>query len=206
MENNKGSVVLSVILTVLVVGLVGYIVYDKVAAPKNEGSLNTETKERLWCLFKKVNISLNNNEVVKTYSYSSIKGAYKSQSTSQACGEGSIENYSMKLYENGLFEITANSGCSSSETIGNYIIEGNKIILNELFYRDGKYGDINTHKSYTFVINSDGSLSGTYINNKEIFVNDPNGKLSSSGSPLIAEAGNYTLQLDDFDNSGNYIY
>ena len=40
MNNNKGSVVLSVILTVLVVGLVGYIIYDKVSSPKNPDTLN----------------------------------------------------------------------------------------------------------------------------------------------------------------------
>ena len=192
--DSKGSLVLSIVLTVLVMGLVGYMIYDKVAKPEVKCNVGETTKEG-----ENKNVA-DNNEVVKTYSYSSIKGAYKSQSTIDVgCGEDAtgVKGYSMNLYDNGLFEIYENHGCSSVHVLGNYIIEGNKVILNTLFHRDNINGDANTRGSYTFEINSDGSLSGTYNNNKEIFVNDPNGKLSSSGSPFIAEAGNYTLVLKD---------
>ena len=42
---SKESKILLIVLTVLVVGMAGYIVYDKISAPKNPGTLNEKTKE-----------------------------------------------------------------------------------------------------------------------------------------------------------------
>ena len=97
MNNNKGSVVLSVILTVLVVGLVGYIIYDKVSSPKNPGSLNTGVKENEN---KEVT---DNNEVTKCPDcdcQSTVEEPKSSDCNCPTCNnvKNINENQSVKIY------------------------------------------------------------------------------------------------------------
>ena len=57
--DSKGSLVLSVVLTVLVMGLVGYMIYDKVAKPEVKCNVGETTKEG-----ENKNVA-DNNEVTK---------------------------------------------------------------------------------------------------------------------------------------------
>lgn len=112
------------ILILLVLGLGGYLVYDKVI-------LNDEDEEIVENC-EKEEIAENEKEEV-TYSYSEIAGAY------YVLVDRDIEDmsnasvgYTLYLWENGTFNY--GFAMNAQGTIcGNYVIEGNKIILNYLY-------------------------------------------------------------------------
>ena len=86
---SKGSVVLSVMLTVLVVGLVGYIVYDKVAKPETKCNVGEITKES-----ENKNVA-DNNEVETNFVYTNLSTEFTDAEIKDA-----IQNY-FNLYKAG---------------------------------------------------------------------------------------------------------
>lgn len=118
MENksNKGLVALIIILLITVIGLGGFIAYDKV--------LNKPTKK---VVEKKVEKKEKNEE---TYDYSTVKGVYTFKGEADANGE--YELYTLSLNEDGLYHYES-AKMVEEGTIGNYTIVGNEIHLNQIF-------------------------------------------------------------------------
>ena len=99
------------ILALLVLGLGGYLVYDKVIDKKDT---------------KCENVS---NEQTDLYTYSDIKGTYEYKTEIDYMEERVEATATLLLYENGTFYYFG----YGSGKIGNYIIEGNKVKLNTIF-------------------------------------------------------------------------
>lgn len=149
----KGSKGLIIILILLVLGLSGYIIYDKydkvlIKEEKSEKNIvKEETKQE-------------ENEVIEksSYKYSEIKGLY----------EGYYENWKLTLYleEDGTFVYDANAQTHASN-LGNYIIEDNQIKLNSIFW-EGNGAGLGIEKKENHLIllkiNNNGSL--TEVQNK----------------------------------------
>ena len=149
-EQKNKSLVLIVILFLLVLGLGGYIVYDKVLS--NKEVTQTENKVEDNAQLDKTNI--------KSYSYNDIKGAY--EYTGQKVYDESrnvniTPEYKLYLYENGMFYYNYNTQPGGGK-IGNYIINNNTIILNNLFVTNMDVALTVINETNTLKINEDGSL------------------------------------------------
>lgn len=118
-KKNTRLIVLVIILCLLVLGLGGYIVYDKVLTKDNNniGASNTDSVD---------NIS---NE--KFYSYENVSGLYTY--TAKTFEEGTdnefIPIYKLFLYDNGTFFYLRPSRTPVG-VVGNFIIKDDKILLN----------------------------------------------------------------------------
>lgn len=161
MEGKNNSNVVVILLVVIILGLVGFIVYDKVL---NKTDLENN------------NISNNQEQIAEqkvVYSYNAIKGLYTYESNMKTQNNFNYE-YELYLYENGTFIYYEFEGLKS-RAIGNYTIVDNKIILNELF-RTGTDVGIKVNKEEiltTLIINSDNTITdenhdiGSIVLNKE---------------------------------------
>lgn len=179
MEEKKAiKVRLSTVLIVILIiatGVMAYFLYtaykDKNDALATVEKLQKEIgdlKQEIIGL-NRTNINnnvVNNSEVVeskktdekKTYTYENISGTYDANIKAEGLVEEAF--YGLDLYGNGIYKyeygVVAPSG-----TIGNYKIEGNKIILNELFATasDVSTRVIKENKTITLTINEDGSIT-----------------------------------------------
>ena len=148
--NNKGSVVFSVILTIIVLALVGYIIYDKVAEPKyannnEKGSNVVDNNEVTKC--PDCNCSEKTGDV-----YQKISGKYK-PSDEVSAGE-------LYLYNDGTFEYEFCGEAICVRDFGNYIIVDNKIKFNAVARR-GSDEEIKLRNNYyEYTINEDDTLAG----------------------------------------------
>ena len=154
-KKNTGLIVLVVILSLLVVGLGGYIVYDKVLS-KEDSNINND----------KCDIS-------EKYDFVSMSGYYfKNENDSNP-------SYGLYLLKNGMFKIRY-TNMSTYGYIGNYTIMGDTLTLNYWFkYNSGAGWTLeNTEKvikilSYNSLEINDSSLDVNSIvlkkdNNNEI--------------------------------------
>lgn len=144
--NNKGSVVFSVILTIIVLALVGYIIYDKVAEPKyannnEKGSNVADNNEVTKC--PDCNCSEKTGDI-----YQKISGKYKAS------------NEELNLYDDGTFEYEFSNGVASVRDFGNYIIVDNKIKFNAVARRGSDEEIKLISHVYGYVINENGTLTG----------------------------------------------
>lgn len=114
-KSNKGIIV---ILLIVIIGLVGFIAYDKINNKEvtNSGNKETKTSE----VSKDNQIEENKNETI-TYNYSKLKGVY------------TFDYYELDLLDNGLYHYESTEYASTGG-IGNYTIVGNEIHLNQLFH------------------------------------------------------------------------
>lgn len=152
----KGSKVLVTILILLVLGLGGFIVYDKVLKDNtttNDISKKEATKNNETTIEKE-----NNKDEKNTYTYQEIKGLY----------EGKWASWTIHLYleDDGTFVYDEQSSTHGS-CLGNYIIEDNQIKLNSLFWEGNGAGlgvSSEDERLILLSINSDGSLTETQNN------------------------------------------
>ena len=156
MENkNTGLKVLIIILTLLVVALSGYIIYDKSLSDDNN-----------------VNNDVNNNSM-EEINYENMKGAYKTTQSVTIDGQNQDIPFILYLWENGTFKYEEIYNVSSGY-IGNYIIKDNKLILNYLFSTGTDVSLTVTNGSKEITINKDKTLSTNsnhnYDNNKPISI------------------------------------
>ena len=148
----KGSKILIIILLLLVLGLGGYIIYDKIITKENEEITENEIDKD----------NTKENEVVETkevsYTYQEIKGLYEGKS-----GPSTIHIY---LEDDGTF-VYVMSSTAYSTYLGNYIIENNQLKLNTIFW-EGNGAGLGVSKEdqrlILLSINSDGSLTETQNN------------------------------------------
>ena len=112
-KKNTGLIVLVVVLSLLVVGLGGYIVYDKI--------LNNDVSDN-------GNADNIKDDDSHTYNFSVMEGYYFKQEN-DTNGESS---YGLYLLANGMFKIRY-AGMSPYGYIGNYTIENDILTLNYWF-------------------------------------------------------------------------
>lgn len=131
------------VLIVIIFGLCGYIFYDK-SNPNNNKENQVENEN-----------NVTNNNVV--YTYSDIKGLYETMLSLDIDGEKLDVYYSLYLWENGTFKYQY-SAQAPFGVMGNYVIDGDKIILNYLFKTNSGASIEVTAGTKTLSINSDNSL------------------------------------------------
>lgn len=163
-----------IVILIIVTGVMAYFLYTAYK-DKNDALATVEKLQKEIGNLKQEIISSNNTNISnnvannrevleskktdeKTYTYENISGTYDANIKAEGLAEDAF--YGLDLYENGIYKyeygVMAPSG-----TIGNYKIEGNKIILNELFATasDVSTRVIKENKTITLTINEDGSLT-----------------------------------------------
>ena len=147
-KKSKGKTVLIVFLILIIIGLGGYLVYDKVLNTKNEPTTVEDSTKT-------------NESNIKAYDYNNIKGLYTYKGTSvySEANDGNITpEYKLYLYENGMFFYDY-AYLAGEGKIGNYIIANNTIILNNLFDTHSDVSLTVIDGTNTLTINEDGSLT-----------------------------------------------
>lgn len=120
MKNNKILTTLTIILAILVITIGSYIIYDNFIIDNNNLANNNNNND----------IS-NNTE--NTYTYNNIAGVYSALVTfDDPNSEEDNANFTLSLSNNGTFEYVRSQHAPIG-IIGNYIIDGNKIVLNYWF-------------------------------------------------------------------------
>lgn len=130
MENKStGKTVLIVILLLAVIGLGGYIVYQKNSNDNEINKLNTKIDN----LTKQIEKVSDNNTIVEEQKDNSIVGYYKTGKLSNpmpSCESGSLEQTTeIHLLEDGVFTYQYQSTCDSADQTGTYTYNDNKLIL-----------------------------------------------------------------------------
>lgn len=157
-KKGKGKVVLIVILLLALLGVSGYVVYDKFISKENDEKYSKlETKyNKLEKQYKELKENeKQENTQPAAYNYSNIKGLYAF--TGNVVGEVTPE-YKLNLYENGMFYYNYNTQPGGGK-IGNYIINNNTIVLNYLFSTNMDVSLTTLNETNTLIINQDGSLT-----------------------------------------------
>ena len=161
-KNSTGVLILLVIFIILTVLLGGYIAYDKLLS-KNETSenqsqnINTPAKEEQKSLSK---------------NFSEITGIYTTKLENlKDSGEESTATVQLTLYENGIFSYRF-SQYAPIGTFGNYMIDGDKIILTNWFNTASDVSLTVTKGTKTLTINSDGSITDDNIKIKVLTDNE----------------------------------
>ena len=111
-KNNKGLIVLVIFLIVIIIGLSGFIVYDKT-------NNKTDKKESTT----KINVEKDNKATTENtkYDISNVKGNYV-YNNGKDTSDANYEKYELILLDNGLFVYTL-SNVSNNTFIGNYYID-----------------------------------------------------------------------------------
>ena len=144
-----------VILILAVLGLGGFIIYDKVIDKDNYQKQIKELKEELNKVRQKNTNSLTTPEE-KT---NSIVGYYKTGKLSTprvTCESGSLEQTTeIHLLENGTFTYQYQSSCDSAEQTGTYTYNGNKLVLT----CDANNSEQCDGTPTEYIVNENGSLN-----------------------------------------------
>ena len=148
MKNNKGLVITTIILGVLVVAMGGYIVYD-----------NFNKKEEIAQPNINENVDNNNSTESIKYTYDNVKGLYKytSETMKDEYGNEYTAFYNLYLYENGTFNYRMGT-MAPYGYMGNYISKDNTIVLNYLFSTNSGAGIDVTTGSKTITITDKDTL------------------------------------------------
>ena len=160
-KNNKGLIVLVIFLIVIIIGLSGFIVYDKT-------NNKTDKKESTT----KINVEKDNKATTKNtkYDISNVKGIYV-YNNGKDTSDANYEKYELILLDNGLFVYTL-SNVSNNTIIGNYYIDNNNVVLNYL-YASGVIGGpslLTISGSRKLNINGDSLIdNNTSIGNEYIY-------------------------------------
>ena len=129
------------------------------------------------------------NSNKKSYSYSDVKGLYEFE---KKIDDEFSAFYTLYLYENGTYKYQY--GVEVPEgTIGNYIIEENKIIMNALFATGSDVGAHATSGNITLNINEDGTLS------------DKNGVIKVQDTNISNTLNNIKLQKTSQEKEKKYL-
>lgn len=119
-KSNNGLIVLIILLTIIVLGLTSYIIYEKVLVNNSKNEVKEEAKKEET-----------EKDVESKYTYKDVTGVY--EFTSEPYGEANESDYfSLTLYENGIFRYDQ-SRIAGYGYYGNYTIDGDKINLNYIF-------------------------------------------------------------------------
>lgn len=177
-RNNTILYIVIVILVAIVTGLSVYLYCEskkeknidiKYSNLKQSNSNNDNNNSEF--LNNAVEDNLNNNDSSKKeLDFNSVSGIYK---YSKNIGEENGIYCELILYKNGMFKYE----CAEMfvvGVIGNYIIDGNTIVLNKLFETGSDIGLTVTEGETKLTVNEDGSINNKkeILNAVEFFYND----------------------------------
>ena len=152
-KKSIGKNILIIISIIVLFGALGYIAYDKIIVKENKEPVKAG---------KNVQDNTKSNENgVKLYTYSDIKGeyVYKGQEIYNEAMDGNITpEYKLYLYDNGMFYYNY-AYIAGEGKIGNYTIVNNTIVLNNLFDTHSDVSLTTTNGTKALTINEDGSLT-----------------------------------------------
>ena len=151
-KNNKGVNLLLVILVAVLAVLCVLFATGTINLKSNEvtdGNGN-QSSENTKTSIKENNGGTNQssnsgNETINSVSTVAGKYQYKDDSIVDFENKPNPTTFTLNLYENGTFRYQLNDQYAPVGSIGNYIVENDKIILNYLF-NTGSSSDINTTK------------------------------------------------------------
>ena len=136
----KSNTGLIVFLVILVLGLAGYICYDKFIATNNVPSNDLKCKKDTCDCSNTVNNDtvINNNDTDAEYTYEDVAGYY----TFTKLIEGRDEDYNAELYlfEDGTVRFQQGPDASNGY-VGNYVIDGDTIKITKWF-TTGSFSDL----------------------------------------------------------------
>lgn len=187
-RKNTGLKVLVVILTILVIALGGFIIYDKV--------LKEETIE------PDILDDIDNKEII--YNYSDIKGLYTAHETVNIDGLEEAQNasYTLYLWENGTFKY-AYSVYAPMGVIGNYTIVDDEIRLNYLFQTSSDASLTPIEGDKVLKISSDSSILDSDYYFKENTNNVEEVKLVKANAE---EESNYKYNIYNILSNYDYVH
>ena len=99
-----------------------------------------------------------------TYTFNDLEGVYEGTETIKVDGKNVKEYFSLDLYKDGTYQYQeSNELAAPSGSIGNYIIDGNKIVLNSWFITgsDVSLGVKNEKETYTISKDAIGKMKKT---------------------------------------------
>ena len=205
--------IIILILVAMVTGLSVFLYCNK----KEEKNLNLEYDNSKQKVNNIVDFSDNSGLMIdsgnnyskeKNLDFNSVSGIYK---YSKNVGEDNGIYCELILYKNGMFKYE----CAEMfvvGVIGNYIIDGNEIVLNKLFETGSDISLTVTEGETRLIINEDGSINNKkeILNEVEFFYNDIENvqlkKLSGNEEkdalkdiPSINEIFNYSIFSNESD-------
>lgn len=167
-----------VILLVVILGLGGYLVYDKVLVKETE---DADVEEKVEVL-----------EEEKIYTYEELAGNYYYEKDAEVEEmPGLMDRFYLVLGKDGTFTY-AHRRDTQSGVIGNYMIDGNVITLNYIATTNNGagIGEI-LDKTHTLIINEDKSITDENVDLNSIFTSKIT--LSRDGIPSEVESEYYTF-------------
>ncbi|MGM9882465.1 MAG: hypothetical protein ACI31S_06485 [Bacilli bacterium] len=187
-RKNTGLKVLVVILTILVIALGGFIIYDKV--------LKEETIE------PDILDDIDNKEII--YNYSDIKGLYTAHETVNIDGLEEAQNasYTLYLWENGTFKYEYGVFAPMG-VIGNYTIVDDEIRLNYLFQTSSDVSLTPIEGDKVLKISSDSSILDSDYYFKENTNNVEEVKLVKANAE---EESNYKYNIYNILSNYDYVH
>ncbi len=161
-KKSKGKIIAIVILVLLVLGLGGYIIYDKFVKEDE----TVELKRQVKSLNKEIDkLKTNNNTKDSNDKINSIVGEY---SGIKEYNDSPSIRVKIDFMEDGTYyeEIASTMAIIK---YGTYTVDNNKITLNEVFTHDNEVANgKRTNNKYTYEINNDGTINATIDEQKII--------------------------------------
>ena len=168
-SNSKGGLVIGILIGIIIMLVVGIGLFATNTVSFNSKTNNNES------LSSGNDTQQNGDDTKQTdkvYSYSQIKGVYtfESEKFDGVNGKDSQVAYKLFLYENGTFVYYKAYAINQGE-IGNYTIDGNKILLNVLFYTgsDMAIRVIEKEDLKTLIVNDNETIEDSSSNIKELY-------------------------------------
>lgn len=179
-KKSRGKNIIIIILVLIVLGFGGFIVYDKIIVEDETAELNKQVeslKKEISDLNKSKEADDSNNKI------NSIVGEY---SYTKNNPNGSSLIITVDFMEDGTYYEKI-AGTSASIIYGTYIIDNNKITLNQLFNHNNELANgERLNETYNSVLNNDGTISWTNsLSDQEKIVLTKNGKQNDVKTELM---------------------
>ena len=143
-NNSKGVIILLCIIIIILLALCTLFATGKISLKDNTNNAQSNN-----------NVEMQTEDNVTT---NNVTGEYTVEVTNlKAQDENNSATLTLSLYDNGIFTYTY-SQYASYGTLGNYVIEGNKIVLTTWFNTDSGTGLRIAKGSKTLIISNDGTI------------------------------------------------
>ena len=163
-SNSKGGLVVGILIGIIIMLIVGIGLFATNTISFSSKTDNNDSESG--------NVTAQNNNSNESYTYAKIKGVYtfESEKFDGVNGKDSRVAYKLFLYENGTFVYYKAYAINQGE-IGNYTIDGNKILLNVLFYTgsDMAIQVIEKEDLKTLIINDNETIEDSSSDIKELY-------------------------------------
>lgn len=194
-----------VLVAVLVIALACEFVYiwKLKNTAENKNNTNVETSIANGVNMEEENV-IEEKANTKTYTYDNIKGTYEVTKKFKTGEDSDVAYYDLYLYADGtyVYDYVTELAGAPFGIMGNYMINGNEIILNKLFSHGSDVGVTKDKGQIKLTINNDGSL--TDKNNllednklKNVKLQKKSTSISKDVQSLSNYVGGYISYLED---------